>query len=77
MNISGTSDYPASVRVSYTTPISNSNTTQTINANSAAELSSVQTERINDAKANIDLIVNADQYPPNYLEVMRNSTSYG
>jgi uncharacterized protein (UPF0333 family) len=77
MNITGTSDYPASVRVSYTTPLSNNNTTLTINANSASELASVQTERINDAKARIDLIVNADQYPPNYVENVTSMTSYG
>ncbi len=77
MNITGTSDYPTSVRVSYTTPLSNNNTTQTINANSASELTSVQTERVNDARARIDLIVNADQYPQNYVETITNTTSYG
>ena len=77
MNITGTSDYPASVRVSYTTPLSNNNTTLTINANSASELASVQAERMNDAKARIDLVVNADQYPSNYVENITSTTSYG
>ncbi len=77
MNISGTSDYPASVRVSYTTPLSNNNTTETTNVSSAAKLATIQAERINEAKASIDLIMNADQFEPNYIEFLTNTTNYG
>ncbi len=77
MNISGTSDYPASVRVSYTTPLSNNNTTQTTNVSSAAQLAYVQDVKINEAKTNIDLIMNADQFEPNYIQFLTNTTNYG
>lgn len=77
MNITGTSDYPATVRVAYTTPLSSNNTTQTLTANNAAELLSIQTERVNEARARIDQVLNADQYPPNHVETVTNTTSYG
>lgn len=77
MNLSGTSDYPASVRVSYTTPLSGNNTTLTIQANSATELTSVQADRANDARARIDLILDNDLHAPNQEETITNTTSYG
>lgn len=63
MNINGNSDYPATVYVRYTTP-TGTYTTATLTANSASELSSVQTERANDAKSRIDLALDNDKYAP-------------
>lgn len=77
MNTTGTSDYPASVYVRYTTPFSTNNVTSTISVHNATELTNVQTERANDAKARIDLVLNADQYSPNAVEQIRAATSYG
>jgi hypothetical protein len=77
MNTTGFSDYPATVRVSYTTPISNNNTTLTLTAKNATELTSIKAERVNSAKARIDLVLNADQYPSNQVETITNTTAYG
>jgi hypothetical protein len=76
MNLDGNCDYPAAVYVRYTTPLSNNNVTLTINARDATELTTVRAERINDAKARIDLIVDNDLYPANYVETITNTTSY-
>ncbi len=77
MNTTGTSDYPASVSVRYTTPLSQNNTTASIATHNASELAKVQTERVNDAKARIDLILSADVYAPNTTEQITGMTSYG
>ena len=76
MNIDGNSDYPASVRVSYTTPLSSDNTTLSLRANSATELASVQAERIRDAQARIDLTLDADKHGPYEVETITNDTVY-
>ena len=77
MNITGTSDYPATVYARYTTPLSTNNVTATLTANTASELSSIKLERANDAKAKIDIILASDQYPPNYVETLTNTINYG
>jgi hypothetical protein len=77
MNITGTSDYPATVYVKYTTPLSSSNTTQTLTAKSTAELESIKIERSNQAKTEIDRIIDNDKYPPSFVETITSATSYG
>jgi hypothetical protein len=77
MNITGASDFPATVYAKYTTPVSANNVTQTLTANNTTELASIKIERANDAKAKIDLILAADQFPANYVETLTNTTSYG
>jgi hypothetical protein len=76
MNISGTSDYPATVYAKYTTPTSSNNSTQKITAQSASDLATIRVERANQAKADIDLALSTDQYPPNYKETLTNTTYY-
>ena len=72
MNLNGNSDYPASIRVEYTTPLSSKNKTATLQAKNAEEMSTIESERILEAKGQIDLIIDADQYPPNAVETLAN-----
>lgn len=76
MNIQGNSDYPASVYANYTTPSGSAKTTSYW-AHSAADLPSTQTGVINEAKAHIDLLLDADLYLPNYKETITPTTAYG
>ncbi len=77
MNTTGASDYPARVRVRYNTPVSSSNYTVDVYASNATELSNLQTTKINEAKAQIDIILDTDKYPPNFKETVTNTASYG
>ena len=54
MNTTGYSDYPASVKVRYTTP-TGTRETPSLPAKDQTELMIVQTERINEAKSQIDM----------------------
>lgn len=54
MNTTGYSDFPASVKVSYTTP-TGTKETPSLPAKDPTELATVQTERINEAKSQIDM----------------------
>jgi hypothetical protein len=54
MNTTGYSDYPASVKVKYTTP-TGAKETSVLPAKDSIELQKVQTERINEAKSQIDI----------------------
>jgi hypothetical protein len=63
MNITGNSDYPATVYVRYTTPLGTF-TTLIMTAHNAAGLDAVKIERTNDAKSRIDLVLDNDKYAP-------------
>jgi hypothetical protein len=63
MNIDGNADYPATVYVKYTTP-AGERKTATITANTSMELTQVQNERVNEAKAQIDVALQNDRFPP-------------
>lgn len=63
MNTTGYSDYPASVKVVYTTPVGTKET-PSLPAKDALELSKVQSERISEAKSQIDMSLWLDEYPP-------------
>lgn len=76
MNIRGNSDYPANIYASYTTPTGSAKTVL-YQVNSAGDLLSVQSVVINEAKAHIDLVVDKDVYPPNYVETITPTTAYG
>lgn len=54
MNTTGYSDFPASVKVKYTTP-NGPKETPVLPAKDATELAKVQTERTNEAKSQIDM----------------------
>jgi hypothetical protein len=75
MNINGDADYPATVYVKYTTP-SGEKKTATITAKNAAELTQVQNERVNEAKAEIDRVIQNDKYPPWAQEQITQRRSY-
>ncbi len=63
MNTTGYSDYPASVKVSYTTP-NGIKETPSLPAKDTVELATVQAERISEAKSQIDMALGLDQYAP-------------
>lgn len=66
MNISGYSDYPASVSATYTTPAGTRNT-MSIQARSAAKVSALEIDRALEAKAQIDVALSTDNYAPNQM----------
>ncbi|MBP9812294.1 hypothetical protein KBC86_02850 [Candidatus Gracilibacteria bacterium] len=63
MNTTGYSDYPASVKVKYTTP-NGPKETPVLPAKDPTELAKVQTERTNEAKSQIDMSLGLDDYAP-------------
>ncbi|GAB0174779.1 MAG: hypothetical protein HHAS10_06580 [Candidatus Altimarinota bacterium] len=76
MNTTGYSDYPASVKVKYTTP-NGAKETPTLPAKNISELSVVQNERINEAKSQIDMSLGLDKYPPYYVETITSNKPFG
>lgn len=75
MNTSGISDYPASVKVKYSTP-SGMKETLIIMAKSSSELAQIQAERIAEAKSQIDMALGTDAYPPNFVQTITPERSY-
>jgi hypothetical protein len=75
MNTSGMSDYPASVKVKYSTP-SGVKETLVIMAKSSTELAQIQAERIAEAKSQIDMALGTDAYPPNFVQTITPERSY-
>jgi hypothetical protein len=67
MNVNGNADYPATVYALYTSP-SGGWYTQTLTAHNPTELTQIQNERANDAKARIDLELQNDNFPPGATE---------
>jgi hypothetical protein len=76
MNTTGFSDFPASVKVKYTTPTGQKET-PVLPAKDASELAKVQAERISEAKSQIDMSLWQDNYTPYQVVTLTPRKYYG